>query len=134
MGVREFIKAVEHSKAGYERAFAAALYQEGLALHAASVPQVPVEYGRLRASGYVSPPTGVDNPEVEVGYGTDYAVYVHERTELRHKVGKAKFLSDPMNERQNGYAERLAKRTQQNFERGVGMDAIPKTAPSEPER
>jgi len=38
----------------------------------------------------------VDAEDVVVGYTQDYAVYVHERTELKHKPGKqAKFLESP---------------------------------------
>lgn len=33
---------------------------------------------------------------VRVGYTAAYAIYVHERTELYHKVGQAKFLEQPM--------------------------------------
>jgi len=116
----------------YKRALAAAIYQEGFALLAESVKECPVDKGRLRASGYVSPPVDAENPAATVGYGTDYAIYVHERTELRHPVGKAKFLSDPMNRRLSGYQQRIAARTQENYRSGVGVDAIPVEAPTTP--
>ena len=60
-----------------------------------AVKRVPVDTGRLRSSGYVAPParTGVRNA-VEIGFGTDYAIPVHERTELTHTTGEAKFLQN----------------------------------------
>lgn len=114
-------------------ALAAALYQEGFSIMAESQKKVPVDTGRLRSTGYVAPPQeGDDAPTVEVGYGTDYGIYVHERTELRHTVGEAKFLEKAVNEAIAGYNRRLLKRTQQNIERGVGVRAISKLFPDRP--
>lgn len=36
--------------------------------------------------------------DVIVGFTQRYAIYVHERTELRHRVGQAKFLEQPARE------------------------------------
>lgn len=38
---------------------------------------------------------GPVNPNVSVGYETDYAIYVHENLQAAHKVGQAKFLEEP---------------------------------------
>jgi len=82
------------------------IYHMGQHLRSESVKQCPVDTGRLRASATVTPVKEEgDTFYVEVGYGTDYAIYVHERTELRHKVGKAKFLEDPLKENANNYKE-----------------------------
>lgn len=131
-GVIETLKNLGATEEEIRKALAAALYQEGFALIADSIREVPVDFGRLRGSHYVAPPAGETNPEVEVGYGTDYAAYVHERTELNHPVGKAKFLEDPMKRRQAGYSRRVADRTKTNWERGVGVSAIGATVPTEP--
>lgn len=56
-----------------------------------AVERVPVDTGRLRQSGYIAPPTSVMGA-VEMGFGTDYAIPVHERTEVSHTTGEAKFL------------------------------------------
>ena len=58
----------------------------------ASLEQVPVDTGRLKASGTVS--EGRD--EAAAGYSEAYAVYVHEKTWVSHAGGKAKFLEDPV--------------------------------------
>jgi hypothetical protein len=69
-----------------------------------------------------------------VGYGTDYAVYVHERTEPRHTVGEAKFLEKAVSERSAGYAKRLGDRVRENAEKGVTVRAIPAIYPETPKK
>lgn len=91
----------ENKKAG-----AKAVLQEAYALQAESQKECPVATGRLRASAYTKP----TDDGAKVGYGTGYSVYVHERVDIPHKVGKAKFLEDPLNRMKVGYAERIAKR------------------------
>jgi hypothetical protein len=55
-----------------------------------AVELTPKDRGHLRASAEVT----VDPATLEaaISYNTPYAVYVHERLELNHKVGEAKFL------------------------------------------
>lgn len=88
-----------------------ALYQEAEAIMTASKGIVPVDTGALRASGHVELPethAGV-GVSVTLGYGTSYAVYVHEDVMLHHKPPtQAKFLERPMLEAAAGLEERLA--------------------------
>lgn len=141
-GVQEILRKLGATETELVEALKAGLYQEGLALDAQSVPQVPVGSpestgkpgyvgGTLRQSHYVAPPTD-GNMEVEVGYGTDYAVYVHEREELRHLVGNAKFLERPFNAIRGGYIDRLARRIADNWRHKVTLGRVPKTAPETP--
>jgi hypothetical protein len=130
-GDKALIAVLEKLRKEYPAAFAAGIYQEGLAIDAESVKEVPVKSNRLRGSHYVSPPTDANNPTVEVGYGTDYGIYVHEMTELHHDNGKAKFLSDPVDRARNGYLRRLAARTIANQRAGVGLD-LRGSAPTQP--
>ena len=51
---------------------------------------VPVDSGTLRASGHVS----TDGMRASVYYTTDYASIVHERLDLYHPDGQAKFLEN----------------------------------------
>jgi len=84
------------------------LYKMGQHLRSESVKECPVDTGRLRASATVTPvqkKSFEDKYFVDVGYGTDYAIYVHERTELHHTVGKAKFLEDPLKRNTQFYKE-----------------------------
>jgi hypothetical protein len=71
----------------------------------------PVDTGRLRASGHVADPERHGrNISVELSYGTDYAVYVHENLEAHHPVGQAKFLESVLNESAPHMLERVAHR------------------------
>lgn len=132
-GIEEVLKKLSEKQDKIKGAIAAAVYQEALDLEARSVKQVPVDYGTLRRSHYVAPPDNLNNPTAQAGYGTDYAVYVHEKTEVHHEPpGKAMYLKDPLDETKNGYKERLAKRAKQNLEAGVTLSSVAKTAPTSP--
>lgn len=130
-GQEEIRKKLDELARKYPRALAGALYQEGAELLSDSLRRVPVEFGVLRSSGYVAPPTGLEEPVVEIGYGTDYAVPVHERTGAHHEVGEAKYLERAVDARTGGMLERIAKWTIDNEKRGIGMQAIP-GVPREP--
>lgn len=58
------------------------LYSLGLEIMRRSVRLVPVVTNRLRSSAYVSPvkPVGSTQWKVVIGYGAEYALYVHEGT------------------------------------------------------
>lgn len=135
-GSREVLKRLEEMTRRYRAATAAALYQEGLALDARANANdmIPVDTGRMRATHYVAPPTiRGGRLFVEIGYGTSYAIYVHERTDLAHRVGRAGWLRAALNERAAGFPERLAARIKRNVATGVGSDALSGGAPSAPQ-
>lgn len=78
----------------YAKGLGAAVYRLGVAVLSDALPRTPVEFGVLRASGYVSPPTAGEHPTVEVGFGTVYAVPQHERMDYNHpRGGGPKFLA-----------------------------------------
>lgn len=58
---------------------------------------VPVDTGELRRSGFWRIRwAGTMRAEAVIGYTKEYAIWVHERLDLRHKPGKiAKFLEVP---------------------------------------
>lgn len=59
--------------------------------------QTPVRTGRLKGSGLVEPAEVTDGMiSISLGFHTKYAIYVHENLETFHKIGKAKFLEDPL--------------------------------------
>jgi hypothetical protein len=93
-----------------EKRLSAAIYQEGLTLITSSIPNVPVDTGTLRSTGFTQQPSvSGEKITVKAGYGgpatkinphtgeasTDYAVKVHEDLNMQHKVGSAKFLERP---------------------------------------
>lgn len=133
-GARELKAELRKLEKLFPDAMAAALYQEGMGIWRASVKRAPVEFGVLRNSAYVSPPTK-DGPDiaVEVGFGTKYAVYQEEGEGMEHpRGGQAHYLQQSIEEAKSGYLERLAQRTKQNAERGVKAAVIAApTAPKE---
>ena len=54
--------------------------------------RVPVDTGKLKASAYTRMIKGSSGPGTEIGFTAAYAIFVHERMDLRHAVGTAKFL------------------------------------------
>ncbi len=88
--------------------------------------RTPVRYGNLRGTGNVAPigtplPGGEARVRLAFGGGAvDYAVPVHERTDLHHPVGQDHFLSSAIADREAGRAERLAEGTWAAFQRLAG--------------
>lgn len=128
-GKEQIQAAIDKATARYRKAVEAAVYQEGLDLIATSVRMVPVDTGRLRASHYVAPP---ERGLVEVGYGADYAVPVHERTEVRHVTGEAKFLEKAVDRHRRGYTSRIAERSRDNYASGITPAKVRRSAPEQP--
>jgi hypothetical protein len=73
---------------------------------------VPFATGALRASGEVSGPELKDGNQIlHLGYGdreTWYALIVHERLDVRHTTGTAKYLETPINENAHQLDDRMA--------------------------
>lgn len=106
---------------GAARELGVELYREGEETIAESKPDVPVDTGALRSSGYVALPkqTG-SRVEVRCGYGgsaAGYALAVHENLEAHHDVGKAKYLEDVFNRRTRGLPARIAARMEKRLEK-----------------
>lgn len=100
------------------------LYQEAEKIMTASKELVPVDTGTLRASGHVQLPVqrGV-RVSVDLGYGgpagrgnlgasnrepVGYAVIVHEKLNVHHTVGQAKYLEVPLQRAKPGMSRRIA--------------------------
>lgn len=89
-----------------------ALVEEALDIFAESQVQVPVDTGRLQDSGVVGELVG--RPGVVIAYGTDYALPVHERMDVNHTTGNAKFLEGPFLAAASGMVSRLVKRARRH--------------------
>lgn len=74
-----------------------------------SKDRTPVKTGRLKRSGNVSKHATAEDLSAELSYGTEYAVHVHERLDLRHTVGQAKFLESAVNEAVKVLGPRVAE-------------------------
>jgi hypothetical protein len=106
-GLTETLAAMAAYGAKTVEALDAALYKEGEREMTLSKHLVPVDTGSLRSTGHVDEPVrDGDTVYVGLGYGgvagngteVGYAAAVHERLDLHHKVGQAKYLEQPMKE------------------------------------
>ena len=85
---------------------------------AESNAEAPKDTGYMVSTSYIEQPE-VSNGQIsaEMGYRADYAIYPHERLELHHPVGKAKFLEDPMNRNAPKLLTDVSKEIQADIER-----------------
>ena len=109
-----------------------AMYQQATIIARESLKQCPVDFGRLRASFYLAPPENNSFPVVKLGYGTKYAIYVHEMVGNKHPVGKAKFLEDPVNEAKSSWLNKVAARASSLIKSGVTSPTYSSVYPTTP--
>lgn len=93
-GDKEIVAELKRLEKVYPNAVGSAIYKLGVAIISDALPRTPVEYAPLRTSHYVSPPMrDKEKSNVELGYGTVYAVAQHENRSFRHpRGGEAKYL------------------------------------------
>lgn len=75
------------------QALSAGLQTAGESLLSQARSLAPVASGELVESGYVR---SLDPQSVEVGFAAPYAAMVHERLDVQHETGQAKFLEAPL--------------------------------------
>lgn len=81
----------------YPQRLGVALYKLGVTVISEAIPRTPVEFGVLRASHYVSPPSEGRSPVVELGFGTVYARRQHEELAWKHpRGGEARYLANAL--------------------------------------
>ncbi len=116
-GMLEIKRAVAHHQDATAKGLRVGLYNAGLFLQRESQKYVPVEFGTLKASATTRMEgEGLDSAVI-VGYGTDYAVYVHELVRNKHAPGKfAKFLSYPLIMKRDRIAEIVKEGIENNAE------------------
>lgn len=108
-GGARFLRRLEAIRKNSENALGAALFKEGSRIMARSKELVPVDTGLLRSTGTVFPPVEKgDKVTVVIAYGTNYGLPVHERLDVFHPTGQAKFLTRAMQEAAPGFSERIA--------------------------
>ncbi len=106
----DFLKKIEGRRDEFLRSCANSVTKFGGEVHKTAVLLTPVDSGDLRGSSYSTKAT-ISHAGIysEVGYERDvlpenaYSVYVHERTELHHEVGEAKFLEHAMQQSEPKY-------------------------------
>lgn len=104
-GVAELRRMLKKKQREHSRKFAIGVKRAGLWLLRESMKIVPVDTSALKNSApNVTRADGMGwDTVMTVGYGQEYAIYVHEDLNARHKPGKvAKFLETPL---RNGRGE-----------------------------
>jgi hypothetical protein len=101
-GLAGIIGNIKKAEKNYAKGCERGLVKAGLYLQRLSMMEVPVDMGVLRNSCKTRKVSGSGfSTVVEVAYEANYAIYVHERLDLKHKPGKkAKFLEDPLKNNQ----------------------------------
>lgn len=113
IGLGSFKNKLNKLGDGASNIAATVLYQESEKIVTDAKRLTPVLTGDLRNSGFVRPPhvqkSGVS---IELGFGgaaAPYAVFVHERVDIPHKVGQAKYLETAFVARKDAVVVRLSE-------------------------
>lgn len=117
-GVPQVLANVQAYAQRFERACEAAAFQEAESIMAESAEkEAPVDEGILKGSKVVDLPKREGSLiVVGMGYGgaaRAYAIVQHERN-YQHRVGKRKYLEDPLLRRSHVLADNLAARIRRN--------------------
>ena len=109
-GVKKIKAAIQAAKVAGSSGIEKGLKMAGLFLQRESMKIVPIDLGVLRNSAQTRAEGRGADTQVFVSYGTDYAVFVHEDLQARHKPGKsAKFLEKPFRQHRNKLREIIEK-------------------------
>ena len=111
-GTEELTKALSVFGELAKEMLGKALYREAEYIMSDAKQLCPVDTGNLRASGHVTQPevTG-ESVSVVLGFGgpaVKYALPVHERLDVHHPNGQAKYLEQPMLAAAKNLESRLA--------------------------
>lgn len=91
------------------------------------ITETTVQIGERPKKGHYNTPamvasvtvSGGTQISVEVGYAAEYAVEVHEKTWVSHKVGEAKFLQNAVNEIAPDFKQKLADTARRFIRTGI---------------
>lgn len=124
-GADEVVDKLEEMKERYAEAVAAAVYERLQGIIGLSQRMVPVDTGRLRASAFVTSPMAQGTAlKFVIGYGTEYAVFVHEDTDATHNVGESKFLQKAVDRRSADFLDQTLKAAKEFKDSGVSLGSI----------
>jgi hypothetical protein len=131
LGLRELAEAIEANAREMTVAIGAALNDAASAIGDASQTLVPIDTGDLKASmNYQRTGLTTTKPEIEIRYGTPYALYQHEKLELSHpsrarggagptapgtEGGSPKYLEFPFLAETSQYPQKLVERIRTHF-------------------
>lgn len=145
LGLSELAQAMEANSREMTLAVGRALNDAATAIGNESQNLVPVDTGNLKGSmNYQRRGLSTTTPEIEIRYGTPYALYQHEKLDLYHPArdgnsagrrgtgptapgtagGSPKYLEFPFLEETSQYPQKLVERIRNRFDlvraRGTG--------------
>ncbi len=101
LGIPEILRNIDRARKRWERGIARGLKKAGLMIQRESQFIVPIDTATLKNSARTRNVGGTGfETDIIVSYRTEYAVYVHEDMNARHKPGKLpKYLEKPAREK-----------------------------------
>lgn len=122
-GFTEFLRVIRTLGTRATGIAGGALSREAERIMTDAKGRTPVATGALRSSGQVAAPdVTASGVVVELGFGNTsvgYAVPVHERLDVRHPVGEAKYLERAVDAARRGIDGRLAADVRREIEGGA---------------
>lgn len=111
-GTAEYVDFMKNASEAVMEAASDGIYDWVAGVGSVAVEEAPLgPTGNLRGSWFENEPELVgDVISVICGFSIYYAVYVHENLQAHHRIGKAKFLEDPMQRHAPDLPEFLASR------------------------
>lgn len=97
-GADEAAKALESLGTEYQARLGAGLLKAGLKLQREAQLRVPVDTGNLKASAETRLKRAGKKSSATVIFTANYALFVHERLDIAHQVGEAKYLENAYEE------------------------------------
>lgn len=119
-GLAGLEREVDDLEAALLQALPPVMYEEMEEVVGLSKEKTPVDTGLLKNSQVALPPI-IEGDSITVrgnvldGPARGYAVHVHERVELKHEVGEAKFFENAAKERSVGMGERMASKVRERL-------------------
>ena len=127
-GEAQVRRALQQLATQAPQATAVALYMAGVEVWAEAKTRAPLEYGALRNSAFVTPPTSFE-PVITVGFGMRYATYQHEGNFNHPRGGERHYLKNAL-----GVVslQKIADYARSLVERGAKVNSVPALAPARP--
>lgn len=124
-GLEELQRRLGLAREALTKGVAAGLYAVGQNIRSTSMDKTPIDTGSLKSSHYVTEPEGLEvgRPQVTIGCGggpaQPYAIVQHERLDLRHPEGEAKFLEKAASEEAGSALGVVARQAKSYLERAA---------------
>lgn len=124
-GIADLLGKLTRVRESIHYGVGAGLYAVGQNIRSTSMDKTPIDTGALKGSHYVTEPEGPESgdPHVIIGCGggpaEPYAIVQHERLDLKHPEGEAKFLEKAAKEEAAGAQALVAKYARKYIERAA---------------